>query len=242
MQYVNLAGYKFVSLDALENLKARLKLRSSELGLKGTILLGDEGINIVIAGSEEGAAAFQVSIHEDSRLSDLRFKRSESAFQPFGRMLVKIKKEIITLRVPGIDPVNRRAPAIAPAELKRWIDEGRDLVLLDTRNAFEVQAGTFEHAVDLGLDSFGQFAEAVDNMDPSLKDKTIVTFCTGGIRCEKAAPVLIKKGFRDVYQLEGGILDYFEKCGGAHFKGRCFVFDQRIALDGNLQAAVGAGE
>ena len=242
MQYINLAGYKFVPLDALEDLKAFLKRRCSELRLKGTILLSSEGINIVVAGSEEDTAAFQVAIRADSRLGDMRFKRSTSNFQPFNRMLVKIKKQIITLRVPGIDPARKRAPAIAPAELKRWLDEGRDMVLLDTRNAFEVRAGTFEHAMDLRLASFGQFADAADKIDPSLKAKTIVTFCTGGIRCEKAAPVLIEKGFRDVYQLDGGILEYFGQCGDAHFKGRCFVFDQRIALDGNLQPESGAGE
>ena len=242
MQYINLAGYKFVLLDALEDLKARLKLRCSELRLKGTILLSREGINVVVAGSERDTAAFQAAIHADPRLGDMRFKRSASGFEPFNRMLVKIKTQIITLRAPGIDPAGKRAPAIAPTELKRWIDEGREMVLLDTRNAFEVQAGTFEHAMDLHLDSFGQFADAADKIDASLKDKTIVTFCTGGIRCEKAAPVLIEKGFRDVYQLDGGILEYFEHCGDAHFKGRCFVFDQRIALDGNLQPESGAGE
>ncbi len=111
-------------------------------------------------------------------------------------------------------------------------------MLLDTRNAFEVEAGTFHNALDMRLSSFGQFARAVDRLDPSLKDKTVVTFCTGGIRCEKAAPVLIGKGFRHVYQLDGGILQYFEECGDAHFRGHCFVFDQRVALDGNLQPAV----
>jgi len=177
-------------------------------------------------------------IHDDPRFADLRFKRSVSAYQPFDRMLVKIKKEIITMRVPGVDPARQRAPVVAAKELKRWLDEGRDVVLLDARNAFEVDAGTFDNAVDLQLSSFGQFADAADRLDPSLKEKTIVTFCTGGIRCEKAAPVLIGKGFREVFQLDGGILQYFEECGAAHFKGRCFVFDQRVALDGNLHPEI----
>ena len=184
------------------------------------------------------SADFQSFVHADPRFADLRFKRSISAYQPFDRMLVKIKKEIITLRAPGVDPAKERAPAVAPVQLKRWLDEGREVVLLDTRNAFEVDAGTFDNAMDLRLSSFGQFAQAADRLDPSLKDKTIVTFCTGGIRCEKAAPVLIGKGFRNVFQLDGGILKYFEECGDAHFKGRCFVFDQRVALDGNLRPEV----
>src|SRR5258706_8434032 len=238
MKFINLAGYKFVSLDGLNDLKALFDRRCRELDLKGTILLSFEGINVVLAGSDEAVAGFQASIHADPRLADLRFKRSESAFQPFDRMLVKIKKEIITSRVPGVDPSKERAPAVAPAELKRWLDEGREVVLLDTRNTFEVDAGTFDNAMDLRLSSFGQFAHAADGLDPSLKDKTIVTFCTGGIRCEKAAPVLIGKGFRKVFQLDGGILQYFEQCGDAHFKGRCFVFDQRVALDGNLEPEV----
>jgi UPF0176 protein len=238
MQFINLAGYKFVSLDGLDGLKALLDRRCRALELKGTILLSLEGINICLAGSDEATKSFQAAIHADPRLADLRFKRSVSAYQPFDRMLVKIKKEIITLRMPGVDPAKERAPAIAPAELKRWLDEGREVVLLDMRNAFEVDAGTFDNAMDLRLRSFGQFVQAADRLDPSLKDKTIVTFCTGGIRCEKAAPVLIGKGFRNVFQLDGGILQYFEECGDAHFKGRCFVFDQRVALDGNLEPEI----
>ena len=237
MSVINLAGYKFVALDELHELKASLERRCHDLGLRGTILLSFEGINMVLAGSESATTDFRNFVHADPRLADLRFKRSESTFQPFDRMLIKIKKEIITSGVPGIDPAKQRAPALAPAELKRWLDEGRDVVLLDTRNAFEVEAGTFENALDLRLGAFGEFAAAADRLDPQLKDKTVVTFCTGGIRCEKAAPLLIGKGFRDVYQLDGGILQYFEQCGAAHFKGRCFVFDQRIALDGNLQPA-----
>ena len=238
MEFINLAGYKFVALDGLDDLKALLDRRCRELQLKGTILLSFEGINVVLAGSDEATKNFLASIQADPRFADLRFKRSESAFQPFDRMRVRIKKEIITLRMPGVDPAKKRAPAVAPAELRRWLDEGRDIVLLDTRNAFEVDAGTFDKAMDLRLSSFGQFAQAVDRLDPALKDKTIVTFCTGGIRCEKAAPVLIGKGFCNVYQLDGGILQYFEECGDAHFKGRCFVFDQRVALDGNLEPEV----
>ena len=238
MSVINLAGYKFVSLDALNELKATLDRRCRELELKGTILLSFEGINIVLAGTEHATTQFQRLIQGDPRFAHLRFKRSRSAYQPFDHMRVKIKKEIITLRMADIDPSQDRAPAVASAELKRWLDEGREVVLLDTRNAFEVDAGTFDNALDLRLDSFGEFAEAADRLDPSLKDKTIVTFCTGGIRCEKAAPVLIAKGFRNVFQLDGGILQYFEECGDAHFKGRCFVFDQRVALDGNLQPEV----
>ncbi|MEQ1880720.1 MAG: rhodanese-like domain-containing protein [Burkholderiales bacterium] len=240
MQFVNLAGYKFVALDALRDLKLRLEHTCRELGLKGTILLSAEGINIVLAGDEPATNHFQALIYADPRFTGLHFKHSISVFQPFDRMRVKIKQEIITLRVPGPNPAEQRAPALAPAELKRWLDEGRDVVLIDTRNEFEVATGSFQNAVDLKLKSFGEFPSAVDQLDPSFKDKTVVTFCTGGIRCEKAAPLMAKKGFRNVFQLDGGILQYFEDCGGAHFTGHCFVFDQRVALDEKLNPAVSA--
>jgi UPF0176 protein len=234
MRFVNLAGYKFVALEHLPELKSRFKECSGTLGLKGTILLSPEGINVSVSGSGPAVNRFKAFMHADSRLSGLRFKESVSSYLPFKRMLVKIKKEIITLRVPGLDLAAQRAPAVTPAELKRWLDEGREVVLLDTRNAFEVKTGTFRDAIHLNLKSFAEFPRAADKLDESLKGKTIVAFCTGGIRCEKAAPVLVQKGFRSVFQLEGGILQYFENCGNAHFKGRCFVFDQLSALDGNL--------
>ena len=238
MQFINLAGYKFVALDGLPELKSALTSRCRALGLKGTILVSPEGINIFVAGTAEASSQFKALIRDDPRLADLHFKESLSDYPPYSRMLVKIKKEIITLRVPGVDPAAQRAPTIAPAELKRWLDEGKDLVLLDTRNAFEVETGTFRNAVHLNLKSFGDFPGAADRLLPEFRDKTIVTFCTGGIRCEKAAPVLVDKGFREVYQLDGGILQYFEDCGDAHFDGRCFVFDQRNALDGRLQPEI----
>ena len=234
MRYINLAGYKFVPLERLPELRAGLKECCGALGLKGTILLSPEGINVFVAGSELAVTSFKAFTHANSRLAGLRFKESISSYQPFKRMLVKIKKEIITLRVAGLDSAAQRTPAVTPVELKRWLDEGREVVLLDTRNAFEVETGTFRDAVHLNLKSFGEFPRAADKLDESLKSKTVVAFCTGGIRCEKAAPVLIQKGFRSVFQLEGGILRYFEDCGDTHFKGRCFVFDQRTALDGNL--------
>jgi len=236
MQFLNLAGYRFVKLDGLPALRDALRCRCRELSLKGTILLSPEGINIFVAAAPPAIAAFREFIRADARFTDLRFKESRSGSQPFKRMLVKIKPEIITLRVPGLDPAGDPAPSLAPVDLKRWLDEGRDVVLLDTRNGFEVEAGTFRNSLHLQLKSFGQFPQAAEGLDPSLRDKTIVAFCTGGIRCEKAAPLLIQRGFRNVFQLQGGILQYFEDCGAAHFEGRCFVFDERTSLDGNLQA------
>ena len=146
MRFINLAGYKFVPLERLSELRAGLKEICGELGLKGTILLSPEGINVFVAGSEPAVTRFKAFLHADPRLAGLRLKESVSSYQPFKRMLVKIKKEIITLRVPGLDPAAQRAPAVTPAELKRWLDEGRQVVLLDTRNAFEMETGTFRDA------------------------------------------------------------------------------------------------
>jgi RluA family pseudouridine synthase len=150
-------------------------------------------------------------------------------------MLVKIKREIIAFGVDGIDPREHTSRRVSPRELKRWLDEGRPVTLLDTRNDFEVEAGTFENARAIGVDDFRNFPAAVRQLPTELKERPIVTFCTGGIRCEKATPFLEREGFRDVYQLDGGILKYLEECGGAHYRGHCFIFDKRVALDANLQ-------
>lgn len=235
MNILNIAAYKFVSLTDLPALRARLRERAAACALKGTILLAPEGINLFLAGASEALENFLRELLSDARFADLPIKRSLSTEQPFNRMLVKIKREIITMNEPQIRPSEHPAPRIAARELKRWLDEGREFVLLDTRNHFEFEVGSFEAAQEFGINSFSQFPQAVRDKLKQWRDKTIVTFCTGGIRCEKAAPYMREAGFKDVYQLDGGILKYFEECGDAHFAGECFVFDKRVALDGQLQ-------
>jgi len=235
MNILNIAAYRFVALDHLPQLRAAFNARGEELGLKGTILLAGEGINLFLAGAAVDVEAFLETLLTDTRFASIAVKRSWSSGQPFKRLLVKIKREIVSMRRPEINPGETPAPRLAPQELKRWLDEGREIVLLDTRNQFEVDVGTFENTLSLGLNSFSDFPRATPAMPEKLKDRPIVTFCTGGIRCEKAAPWLIRQGFREVYQLEGGILNYFDQCGGAHFRGECFVFDQRVALDPGLR-------
>jgi UPF0176 protein len=215
-------------------LRARLQARARDLGLKGTILLAPEGINIFIAGQEVQVERFMSRLTEDARFAGLPVKKSWSDEQPFNRMLVKAKREIITMRRPDIDPSRTPAPRLAPEELKRWLDEGREVLLLDARNHFEVALGSFEGATELNLRSFTDLPQAAQDIDPRWKNLPVVTFCTGGIRCEKAAPLLMHQGFGEVYQLDGGILNYFERCGGAHFSGECFVFDKRVALGPDL--------
>lgn len=234
MPVVNAAAYKFAALDGLKPLRERLTTACREWGLKGTILISTEGVNLFVAGGSSEVELLLALLRSIPGLEGLEAKVSESREQPFSRMLVKIKKEIIAFGVPGIDPVNCPAPRLAARDLKRWLDEGRPVTLLDTRNDYEVGLGTFRGAVPIGIGHFRDFPAAADRLpvpDPAVP---VVTFCTGGIRCEKAAPYLIDRGFANVYQLDGGILKYFEECGGAHFDGECFVFDKRVGLAAGL--------
>ncbi len=227
MRILNIAGYKFIELQSLEELQQTLLAQCTNLGLKGTILLSQEGLNINLAGTEDSIALFK----KELPFKDITFRESTSDILPFKRLKVKIKKEIITMGNPAIRPEKNRAPLISPKELKQWLDNKRDIILLDTRNAFEVEAGKFKDAVHLSLKHFTEFPEAAKSLP---YEKPIVTYCTGGIRCEKGALQLIKDGFKEVYQLEGGILNYFKEVGGAHYEGECFVFDERITLDTQL--------
>lgn len=234
--FTNISAYKFTPLDELPSLRERVLGLARAGGLKGTVLLSAEGINLFVAGAPASVAAFVAELRGIPGLADLVPKESHSASQPFRRLLVKIKKEIIAFGVPGIDPARAPSPRLAPETLKQWLDEGKAVTLLDTRNDYEVQLGTFRGAVPAGIARFRDFPSAAARLPAELKNRPVVTFCTGGIRCEKAAPLLERAGFRHVFQLDGGILNYFERCGGAHFEGECFVFDERVGLDAELRA------
>jgi UPF0176 protein len=231
---VNIAGYQFVPLTDLPPLRERLLTQCKTLGLKGTILISSEGINVFVAGGREEIDLLLTELRKLPGLTTFSPKISISDDQPFNRMLVKIKKEIISFGVPSIEPSKRTAPKIAPQELKRWLDEGRAVTLLDTRNDYEVKLGTFKNSVALGIDHFRSFPTAIRELPAELKHQPIVMFCTGGIRCEKAGPYMEREGFDQVFQLDGGILKYFEDCGGEHFEGECFVFDKRVGVDSAL--------
>lgn len=239
MSIVNIAAYKFVTLDDIATLRPALLERCNALDLRGTILLAPEGINLFLAGSRESIDAFLAGLRADARFADLEVKESLSDDQPFRRMLVRQKKEIITMKMPVIKPADGRAPGVDPATLKRWLDagqddEGRPVVMLDTRNDFEVDVGTFDNAVDYRLTKFSEFPDVIAAHRADFEGKTIVSFCTGGIRCEKAAIYMRDIGLEHTYQLDGGILKYFEDVGGAHYQGDCFVFDYRTALTPDL--------
>jgi UPF0176 protein len=232
---LNLSAYKFAPLENLPALQERLRAVANAGALRGTILLSTEGINLFVAGERLALDQLLAEIHRVPELADLVPKESLSDEQPFNRMLVKIKKEIIAFGVEGIDPARRPAPRVDAHTLKSWLDAGRTITLLDTRNDYEVKMGTFRGAVAAGIDNFRDFPAAVARLPAELKEQPIVTFCTGGIRCEKAAPFLQQAGFQQVFQLDGGILKYFEECGAAHYEGECFVFDRRVGVDPALQ-------
>ncbi len=231
MQIHNIAGYKFISLPELTDLRERLLGACTQLGLKGTILLSSEGINISLAGTQENIASFKTFLCADARFADISFHDTYSTTLPFKQLKVKFKKEIITLRNPELTTLDARAPCISPAEFKQWLDDNRDITVLDVRNDYEVAYGTFTGAQHLSISDFSDFPRVSNKVD---KQKPIVMFCTGGIRCEKAALVMQEQGYKDVYQLDGGILGYFAQVGGAHYEGECFVFDDRIAVDTEL--------
>ena len=232
---VNIAGYRVVELPDRAELCHPLLDLCTDVGLKGTVLLSPNGINFFIAGTEESTDAFLAYLKADERLAGIPIKTSHTDYQPFRRMLVKRKREIIALGMDDIRPAEFTGPYISPEDFKQMLDEGDDVVVLDTRNDYETRVGMFEGAVDLDIATFREFPGAIEELPEEYRSKTVVMYCTGGIRCEKASAVMLKSGFDDVRQLEGGILGYFEECGGTHWKGDCFVFDQRVALDHQLE-------
>ena len=238
-QVTNIAAYRFVALDRLTERREAMLARASSLGLKGTILLAEEGINLFLAGPAPDIDAFLAWLRADPPFAMLEAKFSVSSNVPFGRLRVRIKREIIRMNHPAIRPAAARAPVVDSLTVERWIRQGKDdeglpVIMLDTRNEFEVQAGTFANAVHWHIDRFTQFPQAVLDHKDELAGKTIVSFCTGGIRCEKAAIYMAEAGVERVFQLEGGILKYFEQTGGTGFEGNCFVFDERETLDPRL--------
>jgi UPF0176 protein len=241
---VNTAAYLFVPLADAEALTATLHERARALELRGTILIAEEGINLFLAGSSEGIESFYSQLKADARFADMRIKYSHSQMQPFARLKAKFKPEIISFRREDGQPLDYpRAPSVAPATVQRWLrqghdDDGKRVVMLDTRNRQEFAHGTFEGALTLPIAKFTDLPAALEPHRESLADATVVSFCTGGIRCEKAALWMQNDGMHNVLQLEGGILGYFEEVGGEGYDGRCFVFDERVALDAQLQPLV----
>ena len=232
---IHLAFYRFFHWPKERELgqwRDLLKSHGQRLGMCGTILVSPEGINGFVAAQQPQANEFKEILAGIPGLEALEYKETFSKEVPFRRFFVKIKKEIISLGYEAADPRVRTGKRLEPEELSRWYQEGKPFVIVDTRNDYEVKLGTFERALDLDMKSFREFPEKLKAQN--LGEVPVVMFCTGGIRCEKATAVALDQGIQDVYQLEGGILRYFEKMGGAHYKGDCFVFDRRVTLRPDL--------
>tara|TARA_Y100000768_G_scaffold59029_1_gene39754 strand:- start:933 stop:1865 length:933 start_codon:yes stop_codon:yes gene_type:complete len=232
---VNIAGYRFVDLPDRDELRQPFRDICSKLNLKGTILLSHEGINFFLAGLRESIDSYIDYIEQDSRFKDITLKQSITDYQPFNRMNVRLKKEIISIGLDHIKPADYTGDEITPVDFKQLLDEGKEVLVLDTRNDYECRIGTFDNAMELDIKSFRDFPRAVGEISEEYKDTPVVMFCTGGIRCEKASVVMMDAGFSNVKQLKGGILGYFEEVGGAHWDGDCFVFDQRVAVNPELK-------
>lgn len=234
----NIAAYQFVEIHDPAAWCGPVREWCAAAGLKGTVLLASEGINAFLAGPRQGVEDVLYRLRALPGLDGLDAKWSDSASVPFRRLWVRVKPEIVTLRKPGFDRAATPAPRVSAQALCRWLDaghddDGRPVTLIDTRNAWEVALGSFEGALDPGITRFSEFADRLDDF-AHLRGHTLVTFCTGGIRCEKAAPLMKTAGFDHVHQLDGGILRWFETCGGAHWRGECAVFDDRQALRPDL--------
>jgi UPF0176 protein len=237
--FLNISTYRFCELSELDNLREKLLEKCLVQELKGTIILATEGINMFLAGKEASIREFFQWLNQFPGLEDVVTKDSWSDYQPFKKMLVKVKDEIIRMNHPTIQAFKKRAPSVSAQQLKQWLlqgydDQGQPIVLLDTRNTFEVEYGTFKNAIHFNLEKFSQFPEKLSKRVDELKGKTVVSFCTGGIRCEKANLLMQEIGLSNTLQLDGGILKYFEEVGQEFYKGGCFVFDDRIALDPEL--------
>jgi len=240
---LNAAAYQFTPIADPPVLAEQLHAWTEEACLRGSALVAPEGINLFLAGHEAGVRDVFTRLHADARFAGMRVKYSHSKSQPFARLKVKVKPEIISFRREDASPLARRAATVSPAVLSQWLAQGHDdagkrVVMLDTRNQQEVEYGTFSGALSLPIDKFTDLPGALEPHRESLADATVVSFCTGGIRCEKAALWMQDSGMDNVLQLDGGILGYFEEVGGQGYEGRCFVFDERVALDAALTPLV----
>lgn len=237
---LNIAAYHFVPIDDVAGLAATLREACQSRQLRGTILVAGEGINMFLAGPADNVRGFLDWLRQDARFAAVTAKESWSRHVPFARLKIKQKREIVPFAGRPAGVGENRAPDVDAKTLARWIENGHDdagkpLLLLDTRNREEIEYGTFANALTLPIDNFNDLPEALEAIREQLQDATVVSFCTGGIRCEKAAPWMRQTGLDNVLQLEGGILKYFEEVGGFGYQGGCFVFDERIALDAELK-------
>ena len=234
-KYLNVAFYKFVHFPNYTSYQSKILNFCVERNIKGTILLAEEGINVTAAGTKKNIYELLNFLKTDNRFSDITHKESYSEEIPFHRMRVKLKKEIVSLGQPNINLSNRSGIRVDP---KNWniLLADPDVVLVDARNDYEYQIGTFKNAISPKTTNFREFPTFIKEKLSSMKNKKIAIFCTGGIRCEKASSYMLSKGFENVYQLNGGILKYMDEIetDKSLWEGECFVFDSRVSVDSEL--------
>ena len=230
------ALYKFTRLDDFEEIQGPLKIFLDSLNIRGTLLLAKEGVNGTIAGDNDSIMKSLDYLQKDERLVGLEYKFSYSEKPPFKRLKVKLKKEIVTLGVSDIDPIFSSGTYVKPADWNELINDP-DVVLIDTRNNYEFEIGSFKGSINPNTETFREFPAYTKNNLEKYRDKKIAMFCTGGIRCEKSTAYLKSKGFENVFHLQGGILKYLEeiKEDESLWEGECFVFDDRVAVKHNLE-------
>ena len=249
-QITNIAGYQFTTIDDVTKVFKNTREICSETHIKGNIFISPEGINLGLASTQSDIEYFLQKLDSLCGLNNLLLNTTYSDYIPFKRLLVKIRSELVPTKplpsdhpsssttkplLKNIDSVEQNAKYLSNDELKEWLDAGKDIILLDMRNEFEVNLGSFENATHLAIRNFRDIVQLESKINELPKDKPLVTFCTGGIRCEKGANILANNGFDQVFQLEGGIIKYIEKYKDQHWRGECFVFDDRVCLDSNLQ-------
>jgi len=239
LPYLNIAAYVFYPLVDTQSFKSKLKEKLNSLeSLLGTILISHEGVNFYFAGFDEDISELKRILHTELGVPECDYKESYSEENPYRKLLFKIRKEIISTGISEIKPSEFTGKYISPEELKSWYDDNKDFVILDTRNDYEIKVGKFKNAQEFKIRHFREFFEKTKEAPENWKEKDVVTYCTGGIRCEKATAFMLQEaGFKNVFQLKGGILKYFEKFGGEHYEGDCFVFDHRVSVKSNLDEA-----
>ena len=232
MQFQVLLFYKYVAIEKPEELKASYLLLCEKHQLKGRTIIAHEGINSTLEGTRENTEKFLQEFLQDTRFSDMQIKRSVSEGKSFPRLSVKVRNEIVGTRFPKeVDPTKKTGIYLKPEELREWYEKGKDFVVVDMRNSYEFESGHFKNSIDPGMTASRELPEKIATIKEQVKDKPVLTVCTGGVRCEKMSAYLLHEGFKDVYQLDGGMHSYMEKYPGKDFLGTLFTFDDRLVMD-----------
>ena len=232
IKYQVLLFYAYLFIEAPDALAARVRSLAERYRLMGRVIVAGEGVNATLEGTVEESEAFVQEFLQDERFAGMQIKRSASSGESFPKLSVKVRKEIVGTQFTKeeADPGKKTAPRLSPEELRQWYEEGRDFVVVDMRNSYEFASGHFKNAIDPGLEASRDLPKALPKLEP-LKNKTVLTVCTGGVRCEKMSAYLQNKGFSDVYQLDGGIHSYMEKYPAKDFAGTLYTFDSRLTMD-----------